>query len=159
MLRPDRRASVALNRAATTLATLSVRSRPVATLGGDEREAEMSAASESSGRVFAAGVPRRRPNDDEQRRRLQAAGSHGTGFVIPPGEEFVQAPGGHRRYVDVGRERDAGREREERQRTALPVTSGATRSPASALLIAAYVLVIAIAVVVIWVVYSGLVSF
>ena len=71
----------------------------------------------------------------------------------------MQAPGAHRGYVDVYRERDVRREREERQSTALPVTSGATRSPASPLLIAAYVVLIAVAGAVIWIVYSGLVSF
>lgn len=130
-------------------------------------------------------MPRRRLSEDEQRAQWQAAGSHGTGFVSPPAEGFAQAPSVNRGYVDVRRERGGRQEaprpatvraprpatgsatapatvgvtRPDTAGTTRPASGGARRSPASALLIGAYVVVIAIACVVIWVFLGRLVSF
>jgi hypothetical protein len=125
----------------------------------DERKAEMTTTSEGPARAADASTPSRLLSEEEQRLRRQATANHGTGFVNPPSAGFVNPPSAvssrphevSRAYVDAGREVEAG------QPASGPVTGGATRPPNSVLLIGAYVVFVAIACIVIWVLLRALI--
>jgi hypothetical protein len=96
-------------------------------------------------------VPSRLLSEEEQRLRRQATGDHGTGFVNPPAAVASRPHDASRAYADAGREGEAG------QRATGPVTGGATWPPTSVLLIGAYVVFVAIACIVIWVLLRALI--
>jgi hypothetical protein len=114
-----------------------------------ELESGVSAAPD---RIGSAPEPSRFPSKEEQRQRWQAAGVYGTGFVPPP--ELPAQPHDALRAIDGGRHRD------EMSGVLEPasVDGDNATSPASpGLLITGYIVFVAVACIVMWILVRSLI--